>query len=101
MINKSLAVCVLLFVAVSCAPALSDDERLTQAVQAALASASDLPPSGLMILAESGVVTVTGTIDCEDCGGLRTPGGIDNIQLSLGAVIRAVPGVEQVEFFLN
>ena len=99
--NRYLAVCVLLFVAVSCAPALSDDERLTQAVQAALASASDLPPSGLMILAESGVVTVTGTIDCEDCGGLRTPGGIDNIQLSLGAVIRAVPGVEQVEFFLN
>jgi hypothetical protein len=101
MIKKSLAPFLLLFLAVSCSPTLSADDQLTQAVQAALSSASDLPQSGLMIAAESGVITVTGTIECEDCGGLRTPGGIDNVRLSLGAVIRAVPGVEQVEFFLN
>ena len=90
-----------LVLAASCSPGISEDDQLKQNVEAVLSGASDLPHSGLSVAVEGSVVTVSGSIDCEDCGGLRTPGGIDNIQQSLGAVIRAVPGVERVEFLLN
>ena len=52
-------------------------------------------------LVAAGVVTITGSLACDDCGGLRTPGGIGTVQQSLGAVVRAVPGVEAVEFALD
>ncbi len=101
MIKKTSVPILLFLVAVACSPSLSEDDQLKQAVDAALAGASDLPPSGLMVEVDNGVVMISGTIDCEDCGGLRTPGGVDNIQLSIGAVVRAVPGVGQVEFSLD
>ena len=82
----------------SCNPAPGADEQLKQDVETAVAGASDLPGSGLVVQASGGVVSISGSINCEECGGFNTPGGIDTIQQSLGAVIRAVPGVERVEF---
>ena len=32
---------------------------------------------------------------CDGCGGSSTPGGAATVQQSLGAVVRAVPGVER------
>jgi hypothetical protein len=48
----------------------------------------------------AGVVSVSGSLSCEDCGGLRTPGNVGTIQETLGAVVRAVPGVDSVQFSL-
>ena len=92
---------LILVISVSCSPVLSEDEQLQQNIEMAIANAADLPPGGFVVTATSGLVTISGSLDCEDCGGLRTPGGIDNIQQSLGAVVRAVPGVEQVQFSLQ
>ena len=64
--------------------------------EAAIASASDLP-ADLQVEANDGVVSITGSLACDDCGGLQTPGGIGTVQQSVGAVVRAVPGVEAVE----
>ena len=91
---------VFLFLTAACEPAPDQDELLQQRVSAAIAAAADLPQEGLTITVEEGVVLVTGSIDCEACGGTRTPGGADTIQQSLGAVIRAVPGVGAVTFDL-
>jgi osmotically-inducible protein OsmY len=77
------------------------DSVLTARVQAALASASDLPADSLTVQARAGVVTVTGSVICADCGGTRTPSGTGTVQQSLGAVVRAVPGVERVLFELR
>lgn len=85
----------------ACSPAAEQGSSLEQQVTTAIASASDLPSDSLMVAVENGTVTVTGRLECEDCGGMRTPGGEDTIQQTLGAVIRAVPGVERVEFDLN
>lgn len=85
----------------ACSPASDQEPSLQQQVMAAIAAASDLPSDSLMVAVENGTVIVTGSLQCEDCGGMRTPGGEDTIQQSLGAVIRAVPGVERVEFDLN
>ncbi len=91
-----------LFLVISaCSPADNDDERLQRQVIAAIASASDLPGENLQVSVDNGVVTVSGSLSCDDCGGMRTPGGVDTIQQSLGAVVRAVPGVETVEFALQ
>ena len=68
---------------------------------AALESASDLPADSLSVQVRDGVVTVTGTVVCDECGGRRTPGGSGTVQQSLGAVIRAIPGVTWVEFSLR
>ena len=38
---------------------------------------------------------------CDMCGGSRTPPGVRTIQQSLGAVVRAIPGVKRIEFDLN
>lgn len=92
---------VLPLLVVACEPAPDQDELLQQRVSAAIAAAADLPQTGLMISVEEGAVLVTGSIDCEACGGNRTPGGADTIQQSLGAVIRAVPGVGAVHFDLR
>ena len=92
---------VLAVLVAACSPSPGSDEQLAQDVESAIASSSDLPGSGLVVQATGGVVFVSGSIDCEECGGFNTPGGIDTIQQSLGAVIRAVPGVERVEFSLD
>lgn len=76
------------------------DSVLAARVSAALAAASDLPADSISVTAESGVVTLTGSVVCDDCGGARTPGGTGTVQQSLGAVVRAVPGVREVRFVL-
>jgi hypothetical protein len=48
-----------------------------------------------------GIVTLTGSVLCDDCGGRSTPGGTGAVQQSVGALVRAVPGVERVEFRLR
>ncbi len=76
------------------------DAALEARVANAINNASDLPVDSLSVAARDGVVRVTGSLACADCGGMRTPGGVQTIQQSLGAVVRAVPGVERVEFDL-
>ncbi|MEZ5488730.1 MAG: hypothetical protein R3F50_00225 [Gammaproteobacteria bacterium] len=94
-------VLVLLLLTASCEPAVDQDELLLQRLSAAMAAAADLPQAGLTITVDGGAVLVSGSIDCEACGGTRTPGGVDTIQQNLGAVIRAVPGVGAVTFDLR
>ena len=48
-----------------------------------------------------GIVLISGSMACEDCGGLRTPGNIGTVQQSLGGVVRAVSGVMRVDFDLS
>jgi hypothetical protein len=76
------------------------DDRIQSQVEAVIASASDLP-TGLSIEVSQGVVSVSGSLDCENCGGMRTPNTVGTIQQSLGAMVRAVPGVTGVEFSLS
>ncbi len=77
------------------------DELLQKRVEAALASASDVPADAITVMVSDGVVTLTGSVVCQECGGRRTPGGFGTVQQSLGAVVRAIPGVESVEFELE
>ncbi|MDH3419262.1 MAG: hypothetical protein OEM78_07285 [Gammaproteobacteria bacterium] len=79
----------------------SADAALEVRVTNAIENASDLPVNSLSVDARDGVVRVTGSLVCADCGGMLTPGGVQTIQQSLGAVVRAVPGVERVEFDLE
>ena len=74
------------------------DSVLEERIVIALESASDLPANAIMVEASNGIVTLTGSVVCDSCGGTRTPAGVRTIQQSLGAVVRAVPGVERVEF---
>jgi hypothetical protein len=78
-----------------------EDAALAARVAAAIAGASDLPQNSLAVAADGGVVQISGSVACADCGGMLTPGGIQTIQQTLGAVVRAVPGVERVEFDLS
>lgn len=98
---------LLIAVIASCTPdgepaadSATTSESLRRRVEAALASASDLPAAGLTVQVQDGVVIISGRLDCPDCGGSGTPGGTGTIQQSLGAVVRAVPGVESVRFEL-
>lgn len=77
------------------------DARLAARVVAAIENASDLPASTLAVDVDGGVVILSGSIVCGDCGGSLTPGGTATIQQSLGAVVRAVPGVDEIEFDLE
>ena len=77
------------------------DAALEARVTAVIENSSDLPSGALIVDASDGVVRVTGSVVCADCGGMLTPGGTQTIQQSLGAVVRAVPGVERVEFDLE
>ena len=65
-----------------------DDEVLTERVATALASASDVDADRITIEASGGVVTVNGLV----ANGLE--------QQSVGAIVRAIPGVEAVRFSL-
>lgn len=84
---------------VSAADVAVDDGIRTQ-VESALASAADLP-GGFTVEVNEGIVLISGSMACEDCGGLRTPGNIGTVQQSLGGVVRAVPGVMRVDFDLS
>lgn len=76
------------------------DSLLAARVEAAIEAASDLSADSIRVEVSEGVVTLTGSVVCDDCGGTRTPGGTGTVQQSLGAVVRAVPGVERVRFDL-
>ena len=80
---------------------VSPDEALEARVESALENASDLPANSLTVEVNDGIVTLTGSVVCEDCGGQRTPAGSATVQQNLGAVVRAIPGVERVEFDLQ
>ena len=78
----------------------SYDVQIQSQVEAAIASASDLP-TGLTVAVNNGVVSISGSVACEDCGGTRTPGNVGTVQQSLGAVVRAITGVSRVDFDLD
>lgn len=67
----------------------TDDEVLRARVEAALARASDVHADGITIDARRGVVTVTGRV------------GSETEQQSVGAIVRAIPGVRGVSFSLR
>jgi hypothetical protein len=79
------------------------DTAFAARIHAAIASASDVPADSLRVVAEAatGLVDVVGSVVCADCGGNSTPGGAGTVQQSLGAIVRAVPGVERVRFYLR
>jgi hypothetical protein len=77
------------------------DAALAARVEAVLASASDVPADSITVQVRDGVVIVSGSVLCDGCGGRSTPGGTGTVQQSLGAVVRAVPGVDRVEFRLR
>jgi len=82
-------------------PEIPPDDVLQERIEAAIARASDVPADAITVVVVDGVVTVTGSVVCEASGGRRTPGGFGTVQQSLGAVVRAIPGVQSVEFELQ
>lgn len=76
------------------------DDNIRAQVESALENAADLPQS-FTVEVNEGVVLISGSMVCEDCGGMRTPGNIGTVQQSLGGVVRAVPGVMRVDFDLS
>ena len=104
-VHLSLAFCLLAATVLGgCASDGSEippDDVLQERVEAAIARASDVPADAITVVVIDGVVTVTGSVVCEECGGRRTPGGFGTVQQSLGAVVRAIPGVQSVEFDLQ
>ena len=77
------------------------DDALKVRVEAALAAASDLPADSISVQVQGGVVTLSGSVLCDGCGGNATPGGVGTVQQSLGAVVRAIPGVRELRFALR
>jgi hypothetical protein len=95
---------VLLFAAFLAVPSAAQtvpDDALRARLEAVIASAADLPADSIVVQVERGVVTISGSVLCEGCGGNATPGGSSTVQQSLGAVVRAVPGVTSVRFALR
>lgn len=76
------------------------DEELHSSVRSALESASDVNADQLEVDVTDGVVRISGSLTCETCGGQRTPAAEGSIQQTIGAVVRAVPGVVRIEFDL-
>jgi hypothetical protein len=74
------------------------DSTIETQVRSALSAASDVPGSQLEVEVANGIVTLTGSVACSDCGGQTTPGGTGTVEQSIGAIIRAVPGVQSVRF---
>lgn len=102
--KPGILILVVLFILSACdsgteSTAVSADEQLKVQIEAAIAATADLPQE-FNIEVTQGNVTISGYLNCEDCGGMRTPGNIGTIQQSLGAIVRAVPGVRNVEFSL-
>jgi osmotically-inducible protein OsmY len=65
------------------------DELLKSRVEAALAGAADLDDAAIAVQVHHGVVTITGRVASA------------TEQQSVGAIVRAVPGVSDVRFSLN
>ena len=100
---RALAVTLLLSVlgGVPAAAQGAPDDALRARVEAALAAASDLPADSISVQVQEGVVTLSGSVICESCGGTDTPNGTGTVQQSLGAAVRAIPGVASVRFALR
>ena len=97
-----LATCVLI---IACTPQTvteppGSDAQLQSAIAVALANSSDLPPA-LQVNVAGGIATISGSLACEECEGNVTPGSSGTVQQSIGAVVRAVPGVSRVEFVFS
>ena len=71
------------------APSTSGDDELKTRVEAALKRATDVNAAALVVETSGGVVTLTG----------RVVSGFE--QQSVGAIVRAVPGVSDVRFSLS
>ena len=103
--HLAVAICAVavanLGVTASAAAQSRTDLALKARVEAALVSASDVPADSIRVEVNDGVVTLSGSVVCEECGGRRTPPGFGTVQQSLGAVVRAIPGVERLEFKLR
>ena len=80
--------------------AVFNDEQIKSQIESSIARSEDLPQQ-IGVQVRDGVVTISGTSDCEGCGGMRTPGNFGTVQQSLGAVVRAVGGVQEVIFELS
>ena len=83
------AVVTVIGCAVRQADSRTGDEGLKARVEAVLASASDVSSARIAVDAVRGVVTLTGQVASV------------NEQQSLGAIVRAVPGVTEVSFLLS
>ena len=99
-IATTVGVTVCLMVAVAAAAVVSgcagrevttgpNEDTLEARVEAALASAADVNGAGITVDASDGVVTLTGQV----ASGTQ--------QQSVGAIVRAVPGVRDVRFLLR
>ena len=103
--GRALAVALgmLFLAAVPAAAQSASDDALRTRVEAALAAAADLPADSISVQVQGGVVTLSGSVLCDDaaCGGNATPGGAGTVQQSLGAVVRAIPGVTDLRFVLR
>ncbi len=75
------------------------DEVLKARVEAALANAGDVPGDEITVEVTDGVVTLSGKVSSDGQRGVPYPGA--TVQQSIGAVVRAVPGVEEVRFSLE
>ena len=88
--------------ALTAQPATDEADAAMQArIEAVLERASDVPAESITVTVTEGVVKVKGSVVCAECGGTRTPGGTGTVQQSLGAVVRAIPGVTKVDFVLT
>jgi osmotically-inducible protein OsmY len=79
----------------------SRDAVLRSRVEAALRASSDIPVDSITVQVQGAVATLTGSVICDACGGNATPPGAGTVQQSLGAVVRAVPGITDVRFVLR
>ena len=77
----------------------TSDEVLRARVQAALVNAADVPGQEITVEVSDGVVTLTGQVSSDGQRGVPYPSA--TVQQSIGAVVRAVPGVQEVRFSLE
>ena len=79
------------------------DEVLRERVEQALTNSMDVPALNITVAVNDGTVTLTASELCaeHECPGRGTPGGVGTVQQSIGAVVRAIPGVRAVEFSLG
>lgn len=111
--KQSVVLLLALFLLTGCSPApvvggasdnestpASNDAQIKSQIESSIARSKDLPQQ-IGVQVRDGVVIISGTLDCEGCGGMRTPGTLGSVQQSLGAVVRAVAGVRKVIFELS
>ena len=75
------------------------DEVLRARVKAALVNAADVPGRAITVEVSDGVVTLTGQVSSAGQRGVPYPSA--TVQQSIGALVRAVPGVREVRFSIQ